>query len=215
MYLQGTDNTADALLESAKTHGVQHIVFLSSNAVTFPNNFIGQLHKRVEDSIRKHNFTYTFLRATVFCTNCINFWAPQIRNNGTIYTAYLNSYSSPIANEDIAAVAVEALTGNKNLENSSPLLTGPATLTQKQQIDIISKVRQEKEGKEVKAIEVTGEQWKASLPPYVPAPVADSVLGLWKSNDGIPQEVSGEVKKITGKSMSYEDWVRAHSSELF
>lgn len=214
LYIQGTYNTLDALLESIKAHYVQHLVFLSTIAVFEPSNYVGMIHKRVEDAILSSGLTYTFLRPGVFNTNCVKIWGNQIKQN-VVSVPFLDSFSAPVALEDIANVATLALSSSL-LDNQSITLTGPESLSQKQQIEIISKVRQEvmPGGKEVEAREVEPEEWKKTISPHMPLEVANSLIGLWKSTVGVKQDIH-DASKLTGKSVSFEEWTRIHADELF
>lgn len=50
---------------------------------------------------------------------------------------YPNAHTTPIANEDTAQIAVIALTSNK-LDNAAPSLTGPRSISQREQIEVSS-----------------------------------------------------------------------------
>jgi uncharacterized protein YbjT (DUF2867 family) len=62
-------------------------------------------------------------------------WGPQIKYTKKIVHPFPNSHLNPIANEDIAAVAVIALTSSK-LDNTAPVLSGPRSLTFREQIEV-------------------------------------------------------------------------------
>jgi len=204
-----------ALVAAAKDAGVQHIVLLSSFSVNRnPLNAIGLRHKSVEDVILASGIPYTFLRPANFATNTVRFWSATIKAKGQVFFVYPLAETAVIAPEDIAAVAVVALTTHK-LDNATPLIAGPESLTQKAQVEILNKVRQEYSGGKVELVEVTPEQLKASNP-HLPPPVADSMLDFLREAVGRKAEVTAGVDPITGKKrLTYEGWVRRHAEQVF
>jgi hypothetical protein len=145
-------------------------------------------------------------------------WGYQIReNNGKVILAYPHAQLTPIAPEDVAAVAVEALTTH-TLDNSIPPITGPHSLNYIHQIEILDKLRLENNGVGVEYEEVVPERWKELVAKKVgiPEQVADSILKTLQGSDGIQQPVSDEFEKLVGrKPLSFEEWARKHKDELF
>jgi len=215
LYIQGLITNTDTCLNAAKAAGVRHIVFLSSMTVTFPPNPIGTFHSKVEDAIKQSGITYTFLRPGVFNTNTIGMWGQQIKQTGKVSTPYLNAEIATLASEDIATVAVVALTTNK-LDNQTPLITGPQSISHRSMLEIIRKLRKE-HNKEFDYEEISGEKWKESAMALKTRPenILDYMLQSWKRVDGIPQPVSPVFTELTGQpGMSFEQWVQLHSSEF-
>lgn len=69
LYMQGTEKTAQQVVNAAKDAGVRHIVFLSAAVVLLPNdNYIKQIHAQVENAIKGAGLTYTFIRPGVLHT---------------------------------------------------------------------------------------------------------------------------------------------------
>eukprot|EP00026_Physarum_polycephalum_P013880 Phypoly_transcript_14334.p1 GENE.Phypoly_transcript_14334~~Phypoly_transcript_14334.p1 ORF type:complete len:289 (-),score=65.94 Phypoly_transcript_14334:58-924(-) len=216
LHMHGTEKTAPQVVQGAKEAGVRHIVFLSSMVVLSPHdNYIKKIHAQVEDAIKNTGLTYTFLRPGDFATNAIMMWGPQIKYTKKIAHPFPNAYSVPIANEDTAAVAVIALTSSK-LDNAAPVLTGPRSLTVREQIEAISKVHQETKGTPVPCEQITVEQWQERVKGKMPDEILHAMPPLWKATDGVPQPVSPDFEKITGRpGTQFEDWVRLHKDELF
>lgn len=169
---------------------------------------------------QEEGFTYTFLRPGGFAANTFRIWGPQIKSLPSLFVPFPNAHSNPIASEDIAAVAVVAFTSSSpSLNNSYIVLSGPESLTNLQQIEILSKVREEQKGKKIEYKVVSVEEWKEEVvakgaigfPPQMAAILENN----WKKSDNIPLEISSEVMKITGKSTTFEEWARIHADELF
>ena len=122
-------------------------------------------------------------------------WAPQIKYTNKVLQPYLDSHSSPLANEDTATIAVTALTSS-SLDNKAPILTGPRNITYREHLEAISKVRQETKGEPLKFEEVSGERWKEAMAGKVPTELADSLLDLWSKGVSAPYPVSHDFEQV-------------------
>lgn len=90
----------------------------------------------MENAISGGGFTTVSLRPGAFARNAIRFWARQIRHNRMVGLPFPDSQQAPIADEDIAAVAVRAIT-TPDLDGTKPVLTGPDSLTMRDQVRLI------------------------------------------------------------------------------
>ena len=103
------------LVDGAKGGGVKHIVKLShirSDAVDEPQINITRLHRQAEKIIEESGIPFTFLRPNFFMQNFVNF--DLGKNQSSIYLPAGDGRVSFVDVRDIAAVAVQALTDNKN-----------------------------------------------------------------------------------------------------
>src|SRR5215472_1177329 len=110
----------------SKEVGVRKIVKLSSLDVE-QGLAIGAWHEKGEAAIREAGIPFTFVRPTGFMSNLLA-WAPAIKNEGVVRSSTADGRRPFIHSEDIASVAVEALT-NRALQGQSLPLTGPESLT--------------------------------------------------------------------------------------
>jgi (4-alkanoyl-5-oxo-2,5-dihydrofuran-3-yl)methyl phosphate reductase len=94
--------------EAAKAAGVQHLVKLSSMDVE-QGLALGAWHELGEAAIRASGIPFTFVRPTGFMSNLLA-WAPSIKAQGIVRAATGYGRRPFIHSDDIAAVAVEALT---------------------------------------------------------------------------------------------------------
>lgn len=71
-------------------------------------------------------------------------------------------------------------------------------------------------GKGVEERVMTPKEWKDSLPEGMPnrEALGDTLVEMWQSTEGKPQEISEEVKKWGGKGITFEEWARLHADEL-
>lgn len=87
-----------------------------------------------EDSVRQSGAGWTLLRPAGFAKNTL-IWAPQIKAGDVVRWPYGRAGRSLIHEADIAAAAVAALTGDGH-DQAVYSLTGPAVLTQAEQVEI-------------------------------------------------------------------------------
>jgi len=112
--------------KAAKAAGTQHLVKLSSLDVE-QHLAIGAWHENGEAAIRAAGIPYTFLRPTGFLSNLLA-WRHSIATEGVVRSSTGDGKRPFIHTEDIAAVAVQALTTSKYVGESLPL-TGPEALS--------------------------------------------------------------------------------------
>lgn len=117
--------------ESAAAAGVRHVVKLSQFAAdeASPVRFL-RYHAAVEQRIRTLGIGYTFLRPNLYFQGLLAF-SSMIAGQGSFVAPIGDAPVSAIDVRDIAAVAVEALTGIGH-EGRTYTLTGPAAITHAQ-----------------------------------------------------------------------------------
>ncbi|PZT74843.1 MULTISPECIES: NAD(P)H-binding protein [unclassified Streptomyces] len=204
----------DTFLEAARASGVKQIVLLSSQTVAeaFPGQEpIAGMHRAAEAAIAASGIAYTFLRPHNFATNILMWgWPQSIRAEGKVRFPYPGSHSDCIHEKDIAAVAVKALT-DPGHEGKSYFISGPESVTQRRQLEIISAVT----GRPLQFEERTPEQAREDLKEIVPDWVADAVFGYWEHSDGVPTELSDTVERITGRpARTFAEWAADHAADF-
>ena len=131
IYLVAPSGVADPLpamipfMELAISNGVKRFVLLSASSLEPGGPMMGMVHSWMRD----HAPEWVVLRPPWFMQNFSEgqLLAP-IRDEGAIYTATGNGRIAFIDAEDIAAVAVEALT-RPECASGDMILTGPAALS--------------------------------------------------------------------------------------
>jgi uncharacterized protein YbjT (DUF2867 family) len=199
------------LIAAAKVQGNLRIVFLSTIFAGSPESPIGQLHKDKEDVIRASGLSGKFVRAGSFMTNAYQ-WIGTIKGEGVVYNALGDGKAAPIAADDIAAVAVHALTD----PNPSPEVfevTGSELLSVPEQVAILAKAL----GKPIKSVDVPAEAAaqgliRAGLPAPVAAAVAQSFAAI---REGRMAMVKDTVKQVTGRPpRTFQSWAQEHASRF-
>jgi uncharacterized protein YbjT (DUF2867 family) len=112
--------------KAAKAAGVKHLVKLSSMDVE-QGLAIGAWHEKGEAAIRASGIPFTFVQPSGFMSNLLA-WANSIRTEGVVRSSTGNGRRAFIHTDDIAAVAVKALTTDEYYGQSSPI-TGPEALS--------------------------------------------------------------------------------------
>jgi uncharacterized protein YbjT (DUF2867 family) len=191
----------------------RRVVFLSSPHKT-PHPFFQQpnplklLHAEIEHLIEASTLDWTFLRPGIFAANSGAWWAEQIRKNDLVRWAHLDVHTAPVHERDLAAVAVRALCKGGHAGREY-VLTGPESLTQREQISIIGSVL----GRSLTIEEISPEKARREMP--MPLPVANMLLNAWAAAAGQPAFVTSTVAEITGApARTFHEWATDHAAEF-
>jgi uncharacterized protein YbjT (DUF2867 family) len=199
------------LVAAAKSQGDPRIVFLSTILVGKAGFKSGEWHKEKEDAICASGLHGKFVRPSGFMTNAYQ-WFGTIKAEGVVYNPMGNGKAAPIAPEDIAAVAVKALTP-PGLSDEVFELTGGEMLSVPDQVRILAHVR----GKPIRCIDVPVETAvqglvRAGMPAQAAAAVGQSFEEV---RDGRATTVKDTVRKVMGKQpKTFEIWAREHASRF-
>jgi len=197
---------------------VRRIVFLSSGH-TVPHPFfqagqpnsISELHAKIETLIEASGCQWTFLRPGMFSANALWWWAPQIRAGAdTIRWPHAAASTAPIDERDIAAVAVRALCEDGHTR-AEYVLTGPESLTQRQQLSTIGDAI----GRQMRMEDISPGEARLELRDVFTDSVADMLLRAWAAADGLPALVTSTVADVTGApARTFRDWAIARAAEF-
>ena len=204
------------IVELARRAGVRRLVALSAiNAdddfSRQPSRFRGDRNKEVEQHAVDSGLEWVSLRPTVFASNFIGMWAPQIRNGDVVSGPYASASTTPIVDADISAMAVHALLRDDLLGRAIPL-TGPQALTNTELVGVIGDVL----GRPLRYHEVPPDLLRQRFIGLgFSAEFADAYMGLLEATVSKPALVTNEVEKVLGRApQTFGDAIRAHR-ELF
>jgi uncharacterized protein YbjT (DUF2867 family) len=205
----------DAAFERIAKHA-KRIVYLSAPLKT-PHPLFQQpnparsLAERIERTIETSGLTWTFLRPGMFAANALGWWAAQIRAGGVVRWPYLSAPTAPIDERDIAAVAVRALRDSRHA-GAEYVLTGPQSLTQREQIEIIGRgVGRSLRIEELSPEEARRDWQKEGWPPIV----VNLLLNAWAAAIGQPAFVSTTFQDVTGTPpRTFQQWATDHAGEF-
>ncbi|WP_434448528.1 NAD(P)H-binding protein [Lentzea sp. E54] len=199
-------------LDEAEKAGVEQIVLLSSNTVGLPGadeDPLAHHHKVVEEAVVSSGLTYTILRPGAFMGNAFG-WSYSLQAGDTIDQVFPEAQVAPVHEDDIADVAVVALT-EKKLRDEIVDLTGPESLTFRQELEIVGEVL----GRKLVINGLTREEGEAQMSDFVPPPVLTSLLNQWEAAVGVVADTSATAERITGKpARTFRQWVEEHASFL-
>ncbi len=191
------------------------VVFLSAPFKT-PHPLFQQpnpaavLHAQIEQHIERSGLEWTILRPGMFAGNALGWWAPQIRDRGVVRWPYLSVPTAPIDQRDIAAVAVRALL-EQGHAGAEYVLTGPESLTQREQLAAISRAI----GRTFLVEEISPDDAPRELAGIMPPPVVTMLLNAWAAAMGQPALVTSTVADVTGSpARSFLSWAIDHTDEF-
>jgi len=194
---------------------VQRIVFVSSpirtNHPFFQQpNALRHVHAGVEDLIATSGTPWTMLRPGPFALNYRNWWAPQIRNGDVVRWFHGGAQTAAVHERDIAAVAVHLLC-DEGRENRDYVLTGPESLTQREQLAIIGDVT----GRHLVFDEVSPDTARQEMLAAWPASVADMLLTAYAAAVERPAFLTSAIEEVTGRpARTFREWAADHAAEF-
>jgi uncharacterized protein YbjT (DUF2867 family) len=162
----------------------------------------------VEDAVEATGVPFTHLEPGEFMNNA-TLWARQIKAGDEVRDAYGEAVNSPIAQEDVAAVAARVLLSDEHVGESYPL-TGPEGLSRRQKVAAIG----EGLGRELRYVEVSHEEAVAEFRPELGEHAGWYFDGLDALVDN-PHPPLPAAAQLTGRpGMTLVEWVRRHA-DLF
>ncbi|MEU3566785.1 NAD(P)H-binding protein [Kitasatospora sp. NPDC006786] len=204
LFLVSRIGSDAGILDAARRAGVEHVVLVSSVTVeTHPHLGPARENADVERLVMDSGMAWTVLRPTQFASNAL-WWAPAIRERGTVRVPYADTGLPTIHPADIAAVARVALTGPGH-RGRVYALTGPERVTARQQVAAIAAAL----GRTVPLAVIGREEARRELAEALGAEAADAVLDLTGGdvNDGL-LEVRDTVERVTGSpARPFHHWV--------
>ncbi|GAA1892637.1 NAD(P)H-binding protein [Streptantibioticus ferralitis] len=180
-------------LRQARAAGVRRAVLLSSSAIPFGGPAAGQVHQALPGLFDE----WAVLRPSWFMQNFTGDHphAQSIRANGTILTATGEGRVGFVDADDIAAVAVHALT-DAQAPNTDLIITGPQALS----YGDIAAVLTQLTGRTVTHRQLTYEQMRDRLAAALPPEFAAMLAGMDRAiAEGAEDRTTDTVQRLTGR----------------
>ncbi|MFJ6718729.1 NAD(P)H-binding protein [Streptomyces sp. NPDC091259] len=180
-------------LRQARTTGVRRAVLLSSSAIPEGGPAVGMVHRALPDLFEQ----WAVLRPSWFMQNFTGAHAHalDIRDHGIIRTATEGGRVGFVDAEDIAAVAVHALT-DEQAPNTDLVLTGPEALSHDDIAAIITDVT----GRRVTHRRLSHEQMRDRLAAQIPVEFASMLADMDRAiAAGAEDRVTDDVRRLTGR----------------
>ncbi len=207
-------DTAPAVVDrlAART---RRVVFLSSPHQT-PHPFFQQpnpmarFHAGVERLLVIAGLEPTVLRPGMFASNARSWWAPAIRRGDVVRWPYGAAETAPIDDRDVAAVAARALDEDGHVGRDY-VLTGPQSLSQAEQVNIIGAVI----GRPIRFEELSPDDFRRETAGSWPRPAVDMLLAAWGATIGRPAFVTSTVFDVCGSPpRTFRQWVADHAASF-
>jgi uncharacterized protein YbjT (DUF2867 family) len=193
------------LVNEAKNAGVKYIVKQSVlGADAEPGITPSRLHRQAEKVIEESGMPYTFLRPNFFMQNFVTFYSNFIKTQGAFYVPAGDAKASFVDVRDIAAVAVQALSGSRSGKNGESNhigkaydITGGEALSYAEAAEILSKEL----GKKVNYVNVSDEDARKGMKDMgADEWTINSMIELFGiTRAGYLSEISPAVEQVTGK----------------
>ncbi|WP_103503382.1 MULTISPECIES: NAD(P)H-binding protein [unclassified Streptomyces] len=180
-------------LRQARAAGVRRAVLLSASVLPEGGPGVGLVHRDLPQLFDE----WAVLRPSWFMQNFTgtHMHAASIRDEGVIRTATGNGRVGFVDAEDIAAVAVHALTAEHAL-NTDLVLTGPQALS----YDDIATIVAETTGRPVVHQRLTNAQFRDRLAEQMPLEFAAMLADLDAAiSEGAEDRVTDTVQRVTGR----------------
>ncbi|GAA1968670.1 SDR family oxidoreductase [Amycolatopsis minnesotensis] len=209
----------DGALLYADPAGIQSVVDSASSRLVLisalgaggaaDDDPIERMHLAAEAAVRASGLPWTFLRAGGLATNTLQ-WASSIRAEGVVRAPFRHAHAALVHEADVAEIAVRALTTGEH-DGKARDLTGPASLTQEQQVAAIA----EAIGADVRFEEITPGEYRRTLSQWGDGGLVDTLLGHLRAADGVPQPIAPDFQEITGREpASYARWAADHAADF-
>ena len=201
---------APAVVESLAS-SVHHVVFLPAPFRT-PHPFFQQpnpmatVYAGLEQLLADSGLVSSIIRPGGFASNALSWWAPAIRSRHAIRWPYAAAETAPVDDLDVAAVAARMLIDDGHL-GGDVVLTGPASLTQADQVRIIGAAL----GRDIPFAELSPEEFRRETAGSWPPPAAEMLLAAWNATLGRPAYVTSSVSEILGApARTFQQWASDH-----
>ncbi|MBL1078047.1 NAD(P)H-binding protein [Nocardia sp. 2] len=202
MYLAPSPDTTAEVLALAREAGVRQVVALDGE----PESWWGTVTSAVEAS----GLEWTHLWPGDFMENT-GMWAPQIEATGVVREPHPDSASTPIAMDDIAAIAATALVEDGHAGKTYSL-TGPEALTRTELVRQLGASL----GYEIPFRQVSREEAIAVFTPLMGDTAewyVDEVLGAFAAHPPVPNQT---FEAVTGRpATTFAAWSAVNAPAMF
>jgi uncharacterized protein YbjT (DUF2867 family) len=203
--------TAAAVVERLAAH-TRRVVVLSSPHRT-PHPFFQQpnpmaaFHAEMERLVEATGVETTIIRPGMFASNAVAWWAPAIRAGEVVRWPYGAAETAPVDDRDVSAVAARTLYQDGHA-GGDYVLTGPESLSQAAQVEIIGKVL----GRPTRFEELSPDGFRSETEGKAPRAVVDMLLSAWHAALDRPAFVSSAVSDVLGvPARTFAAWVADHT----
>jgi len=191
--------------KSAKAAGVKHLVKLSSYDAREQNVGTGVWHAAGEAAIRASGIPFTFVQPSGFMVNAL-WWASSIKAEGLVRSSTGDGKIPFIHSDDMADVAVKALTSPEYIGQSLPI-TGPEALSY---ADMTAKIGAAV-GRSLRFKAISeDEERRKMVSRDEPEEIVAAHLSIYRAiREGRLAAVTETIERVLGhKPIAFDQWVR-------
>ncbi|MFD6420507.1 SDR family oxidoreductase [Streptomyces sp. NPDC060198] len=170
-------------------------------------------YREAEDALATNGpAEWTVLRPAPFATNAL-WWASALRDRGVVGLPHPDAVCPVIHEADIAAAVVRTLLDDGH-HGARHTLTGPALVTQAEQVAAIGKAV----GRPLRVERIPPEQWRADAERFLRPGIAGDLLREWAETEKDPSTalpVLPTVTEITGRpARTFTRWAEDHAADF-
>ena len=204
------------LVNEAKNVGVKHIVKQSVLGADAEQEITpNRLHRQAEKIIEESGIPFTFLRPNFFMQNFVTFYSHFIKTQGAFYVPAGDAKASFVDVRDIAAVAVQVLSGSSKNGETKHIrkaydITGGEALSYGEAAEILSK----EIGKKVNYVNISDEDARKGMKDMgADEWTINSMIELFGiTRAGYLSEISTAVEQVTGnKPITFSQFARDYA----
>ncbi len=202
----------EKVVAAAAAAGIRQVVLLSSVSVldTDADHPVPRLNRAIEQAVQRSGLDWTFLRPGTFATNTRTWWAGSIRTDNVVRLPYPLAQSAPVHEQDLAALAVTALT-EPGHSHQTYTVYGAESLTLQRQVEHIG----EAIDRPIRIDHVSDEHARAEVGRTMHPVVAEAIVNQWAAASGVPALTSTIVEKVTGApAHTYAQWAVDHADDF-
>ncbi|MFI0040427.1 SDR family oxidoreductase [Streptomyces mutabilis] len=222
LVLIAVPETVEAVVSRAKQAGVEHVVVVSSAAVTA--GYDTTYNAVVEQAVMDSGLDWSIVRPGEFATNSLLIWGPAIKANRRAVEPFPDQIGHPIHEADVADVVLANLLDPHRLGRIDTVI-GPDSLTKREQVAVIA----EAIGEQIALDEVSAEEARGFYRAQggFAAANADFLFGFesYDGVEGITDEPHGArapdddayltLDQITGApARTFRHWAHGHASDF-
>lgn len=172
-------------------------------------NAIGAFHVAAERALTASGMGWTIVRPGALATNTLQ-WAPSIRAESVVLSAFPDTRNSPVHERDIAAVVVQALLDDRH-GKATYHVTGPESLSEERMVGLVAQAID----RPVRIKPIGREEELARTAQFTGADIAQALIDYRIAGDGVPAEVHDGVREATGwPAVPFAQWARDHAADF-
>lgn len=201
-----------AMMRAARESRLKRVVKMSAfGTEASPPLRVATWQQPGERAVMESGLAWTLLRPMGFASNVLA-WSPALRSGSTIEISTGDGKQAIVDPRDVAAVAARALTSHEH-EGKAYTLAGPELLGAHEQIAILERLLERRIATQDITLDVTAERMRAA---GLPAALVDAFIeGYGYVREGRAAFLSDDIERVLGRApRSFEEWARAHLSEL-